>query len=133
MSLTDFERNDGLDDLTSDELELRAFGPDPRRPRLRGHIRRPARADLAPAPRRTRRRLAVVLGVAAALVGGALYATATEVDVYWDEGGVYWIDEETVYWEDELEVEVFWDEAPTEDEDVAEEVVDIGDGGVVFD
>lgn len=38
MSTTDFERNDGVDDLTSEELEERAFGPDPRAPRrmLRG-------------------------------------------------------------------------------------------------
>ena len=31
MSTTDFEQNDGLDGLSSEELEERAFGPDPRR------------------------------------------------------------------------------------------------------
>ncbi len=35
MSTTDFERNDALDDLTSEELEEQAFGPDPSARRTR--------------------------------------------------------------------------------------------------
>ena len=35
MSTTDFERNDDLDDLSSEELEEQAFGPDPARRRTR--------------------------------------------------------------------------------------------------
>lgn len=66
--MTDPERDDALDHLSSEELEAQAFGPDPdRRRSLRGLIDRPASGAVYRVAERKRRWPKVVLGLAAAL------------------------------------------------------------------
>ena len=90
MSVTDFERNDDLDGLTSEELEARAFGPDPaaRRPVLSGLVRRPSGAALSPRPPRPARRFVAGAAVAAVLAGLGVYALVSDFphthDGYYD-------------------------------------------------
>lgn len=87
MSRTHLEQNDGLDSLSSEELEARAFGPPPGAPArstLRGVVERPRPFEVG-APSATERRavranrrlrvavgvlLAAVVGLSAALVWG---------------------------------------------------------------
>ena len=116
MSVTDFERNDDLDALSSAELEARAFGPE-RRP-LRGLMMRPPGALPAPPPAAAGRRRRRVLAVAALAVGllgaGAVVALTSghpaphEHDgfVYHDDFGTYErIEDSHVYREtDEFEL-----------------------------
>ena len=90
MSATDFEKNDGLDDLSSEELEARAFGPDTDAPRgaVRGLTSQPQPTALTvasatswrvadPSDGRSRRALVLVAAAVALLTAGvALFATA---------------------------------------------------------
>jgi len=50
VSASDFEQDDALDELSSDELEEQAFGPDPDRKRRRGRRARRKAAKSAPPP-----------------------------------------------------------------------------------
>ena len=104
MSATDFERNDGLDGLSSDELEARAFGPEPaQRQILGGFAPRPGAAQLrAVRPRRPGRRR-IVAGVLAAGVGVAAVLLLTVATVDPEHFGVH--DHEQVYVIDDFEVD----------------------------
>ena len=82
MSVTDFERNDDLDGLSSAELEARAFGPERRS--LRGLVRRPG--SVLPAPPQTANRPRHRGPV---LAGAALAAVLASVGVYALVGGVH--------------------------------------------
>ena len=81
MSVTDFERNDDLDGLTSAQLEARAFGPERRT--LRGLLaRRPAALPTPPpvaARPRRRGRVVAVAALAVGLAGVGAYALAYDV------------------------------------------------------
>lgn len=116
MPETDLERNDELDGLTSEELEERAFGPDPDAPRsaaLRGLVRRSERATpaarppLAERPGGTGRRLLVAAGGLVVLALAAVGAGAIlGLNVRGYDGEPY----EDVVFYDDIEHDADWDE-----------------------
>ena len=124
--MTDLERNDGLDDLSSSQLEDRAFGPAPLRDRvLRGTLQksRPATVVKPEAPRRRFRTGAfVVAALACGFVGSGVtlliadpaptpdYSVADEIDFYIHDGAVM-EDDDVVVIEDIFEDGIVIDDA----------------------
>ena len=124
--MTDLERNDGLDRLSSAQLEDRAFGRAPLRDRvLRGTLQKTAPAPVARPerpPRRFRMAALAALALACGLVGAGVtllvtdpdpnpdYSAADEIDFYIHDGAVM-EDGEVVVIEDIFEDGIVIDDA----------------------